>query len=513
MVSAEPLVRPKPPAWRRLEELAHGPLPTILAHVAGGGGPRFELDGLFFELSRLGIPEPVWQALDELARATGVAEFRDRMARGEVVNPSEGRAATHMALRAPDGRAGLGPMAQVADWLRSGRFDHVLHLGIGGSALGPALLIDALGRDGDGPEVRVVANVDGEAFHRACHGCRPQRTAVIVVSKTFTTVETRLNLRSALAWLAAGGVEDPMGQVVAVTAAAERAVEAGVQSLRILEFAPSVGGRFSLWSAVGLPFAVRCGMAAFTALLDGAAAMDRHFLTTPWQRNVPMRAAAADLWFAAILGRPTRAVFAYDERLRWLVPYLQQLEMESNGKGVASDGARLAWPTAPVTWGGTGTDAQHAVFQLLHQGTHQDPVEFVAVAQPGHPLAPEHHRQLLANCLAQGAALAAGRGFAEALAASGGDPAVAAQRVLPGNRPSATILIDRLVPDRLGALLAFYEARTVSLAAMLGVNPFDQWGVELGKELAAALGRGEDLTDPVTQALQDFIRRAQAKAA
>jgi glucose-6-phosphate isomerase len=230
--------------------------------------------------------------------------------------------------------------------------------------------------------------------------------------------------------------------------------------------------------------------------------MDRHFLARPLALNAPVLAAMADVWQACFLNRPTRAIFAYDERLRLLPPYLQQLEMESNGKSVARDGTPLPFPTAAISWGGTGTDAQHAVFQLLHQGTHGDPIEFVAVAKPGHSLDPVHHRLLLANCFAQGAALLKGRTEAEALQEAGGDAALARAKAFPGNRGSATILLDELTPARLGALLAFYEARTFSAAVMMGLNPFDQWGVELGKQVANRLAEGQtEGFDPSTEAL------------
>lgn len=500
-------------AFQQLRDLGAAPRRSIQALVAAGEHRRVEVGGILFDWTRLGLDRLVWDALEGLAAAMGVASWRDAMAAGAIVNPSEGRAATHMALRSPEQRDSFRPAFRVAEALRHGAVDHVLHVGIGGSALGPVLLLDALGRDGDGPEVRVVANIDGEALFRATQGLDPARTAIIAVSKTFTTLETLTNLASALDWMRAGGVRDPWARVTAVTAAPARAIEAGVAPSSILDFAETVGGRYSLWSAVGLPLMVRAGIPAFESLLDGAAAMDRHFLNAPFATNAPMLAAAADIWFASVLGSPTRAFFAYDERLRWLPSYLQQLEMESNGKSVTRDGKPLATPAAPILWGGTGTDAQHAVFQLLHQGTHCDPVEFVAVARSGHGLSVVHHEQLLANCLAQGAALAAGRSHKDALAAAGGDDALAAARTFPGNRPSSTHILDSLTPERLGALLAFYEARTFSFATMLGINPFDQWGVELGKEMASTLTRKEGDLDPATSALMAFIARAQASAA
>jgi glucose-6-phosphate isomerase len=250
-----------------------------------------------------------------------------------------------------------------------------------------------------------------------------------------------------------------------------------------------VGGRYSLWSSIGFPAALALGWTSFEELLEGAAAMDRHFRLAPLDRNAPVLAAYVDRYYANVRGAETRAVFAYDERLRLLAPYLQQLEMESNGKAVKVDGSPVGRATSQITWGGVGTDAQHAVFQLLHQGTHLVPVEFVASIEPGHALAPEHHRQLLVNCFAQGAALMAGR--------RSDDPA----RSYPGDRPSTTILLDRIDPFTLGALVAFYEQRTFANAVLLGINPFDQFGVELGKEMAKAMD-GEGLEfDPSTEAL------------
>ena len=468
---------------------------------------RLTLDvaGLHFDFAKLAVDNGVVADLAVLADAADLAGWRAKLFAGAVVNPSEHRAATHVHERG----SGTGPALTVAadgrtaaravvERLRADGTTHVLHIGIGGSALGPALLVDALGYGGDGPAIEIVANIDGVALERACARCEPATTAIIVVSKTFTTLETMTNAASALDWLAAAGVADPKTRVVAVTAAPDKARAWGAGA--VLPFAETVGGRYSLWSAVGLPLALRCGWAAFDALLDGAAGMDRHFIEAPFAANAPMLAGAFDVWAAAVLGQRNRAVFAYDERLRLLPAFLQQLEMESNGKRVTRDGTPLDRPAAAVTWGGTGTDAQHAVFQLLHQGDAQGPVEFVAVREPGHGLGGDHHRQLLANCFAQGAALMKGRTFDEALALSGGDAALAAAKTFPGNRSSATILLDRLDARTLGSLLAFYEHRVFTAACLLGLNPFDQWGVELGKEMANALGEGSRF-DLSTEAL------------
>ncbi len=437
---------------------------------------------------------------EALAEARDLAGARDALFAGRIVNPTEGRSAEHSAERgqgAPESvarAAGLhARMRALIDAIEAEAFGpirHILHLGIGGSALGPDFLIDALGRDSDRYEAAVVSNVDGAALAEAVAGFDPPTTLLVIASKTFTTLETLLNARSALAWLEQGGVADPYGRAIALTASPERAVEFGVDETRILPFSESVGGRYSMWSSIGFPAALALGWEAFETLLEGAAAMDRHFRLAPLAANAPVLAAFADRYYANVRGAGTRAVFAYDERLRLLPPYLQQLEMESNGKSARLDGASAERATAPVTWGGVGTDAQHAVFQLLHQGTHLVPVEFVAVVEPGHGFDDEHHRQLLINCFAQGAALMSGK--------AGDDP----HRHYPGDRPSTTILLDRLDPATLGALLAFYEHRTFVNAVLLGINPFDQFGVELGKAMARAIDEGGELEfDASTRAL------------
>ncbi len=500
------------PAWAALAAAAAAGRAPLTERVATEPGRRaalvHDLGGIYFDFSKLDVMVATVAQLGDLAAAVGFDAARADLFAGAVVNPSEGRAATHMAERgggsAADIAAAAAGQAKLRAVAAAVRADagvrHVVHIGIGGSALGPALLLDALGASGDGPAVHVVANIDGVALERALAQCDPATTRLVVVSKTFTTLETMTNAASALDWLAAGGVGDPRGACIAVTAAPAKAAAFGIADANILPFAETVGGRYSLWSAVGLPLAIRCGTSAFDALQAGAAAIDAHFRDTPFAANVPALAGALDVWAATFIGHATRSVFAYDERLRLLPAFLQQLEMESNGKRVSAGGDPLGYPTAAITWGGTGTDAQHAVFQLLHQGTHADPVEFVAVRTAGHALGATHHRQLLDNAFAQGAALLKGRTFAEALAMTGGNEAIARARTFPGNRPSATILLDRLDPFTLGALLAFYEHRTFTAATLLGINPFDQWGVELGKETANAMDAGGSF-DPSTAAL------------
>ncbi|HYD13337.1 MAG TPA: glucose-6-phosphate isomerase [Allosphingosinicella sp.] len=441
--------------------------------------------GVHFDFAKTHLSDDTLAAFLGLAEETGLAARRDALFAGATVNPTEGRAAGHTAERgqgAPESVAhaqGLHTrMRALIDAIEAEAFGpvrHVLHIGIGGSALGPKLLIDALGRDAGRYDTAIVSNVDGVALEEAFARFDPHATLIAIASKTFTTTETMLNAASALQWLEEAGVDDPYGRVVALTAAPDKAIAWGVDETRILPFAESVGGRYSLWSSIGFPAALALGWDAFESLLEGAAAMDRHFRFAPLAANAPVLAAFVDRYYANIRGAETRAVFAYDERLRLLPDYLQQLEMESNGKGVGLDGRPVTRATAPITWGGVGTDAQHAVFQLLHQGTHLVPVEFVAAVEPGDRLDPEHHRQLLLNSFGQGAALMAGR--------DAEDP----HRFYPGDRPSTTILLDRLDPATLGALIAFYEHRTFANAALLGINPFDQFGVELGKAMAKQL--------------------------
>jgi glucose-6-phosphate isomerase len=461
----------------------------------------FEVAGLYFDWSKTHLDAARIDEFVARANRMGLPKIRDALFAGGVVNASEGRAATHVAERgsgAPDdvdlATARRQRTRALVDAIEGGAFGDVsgiLHIGIGGSLLGPALLVDALGRRRQRLDVSFLSNIDEQAFEDAIAPLDPATTLVVAVSKTFTTPETLANMGAAVDWLRAAGVEDAAGRVIAVTAAPEAAVDAGIDESRILQFADGVGGRYSLWSAVGLSAALALGWDAFEELLEGAAEMDRHFRFTEAKRNVALIAAFADRLYVEMAGCQSRAVFAYDERLRLLPSYLRQLEMESNGKSVTAEGKPVAHPTAPVTWGGTGTDAQHAVFQLLHQGTVMVPVEFVAVAGAEEGGDGERHRQLLLNAFAQGAALMQGR--------ANDDP----QRAYAGNRPSATILLDRLDARTLGALIAFYEHRTFANAALLGINPFDQFGVELGKDIARSLGEGADdeTLDPSTRAL------------
>ena len=461
----------------------------------------FEVAGLYFDWSKTHLDRALIKDFLARAEAMGFSAAREALFAGDVVNASEGRSATHVAERGGGASEDVDlatarrqRMRALVDAVEAGAFGDisgVLHIGIGGSVLGPALLVDALGRRTTTLNVRFLSNIDGAAFDDAVKPLDPATTLVVIASKTFTTLETLTNLDSARSWLEAGNVLDPDGRLIAVTARPAAALDAGIDESRILQFGEGVGGRYSLWSSVGLTAALALGWDAFETLLEGAAEMDRHFRFADPPENVALIAGFADRLYVEALGCQTRSVFAYDERLRLLPIYLQQLEMESNGKSVNKDGGPVAHPTAPVTWGGTGTDAQHAVFQLLHQGTVLTPVEFVVVSEGNDDQDPEHHRLLLLNAFAQGAALMGGRKSDDL------------QRSYPGNRPSTTILLNRLDARSLGALIAFYEHRTFANAVLLDINPFDQFGVELGKQIARQLSEGadEEGLDPSTRAL------------
>lgn len=497
--------------WSKLEQLPKPSLADLFAADSGrlaALSSRFEAGdpeigaGIYFDWSKTHLDAAHIAAFEELADAMDFAERRAILFEGGIANPTEDRAAEHTAQRGVGNaesvelaRESHHRMAAIVEAIHQGAMGevrHVIHIGIGGSALGPALAIDALARDGAMVNVHVVSNIDGCALEQAFSQCDPATTMLAVASKTFTTIETMTNAESAIAWLRENGVQDPYGRVVALTAAPHNAIEWGVDETRILPFSESVGGRYSLWSTIGFPVAMALGWPDFAEFLDGAAAMDIHFRDTDGIANLPLRAAFADQYYTRLRGCQTRGVFAYDERLALLPDYLQQLEMESNGKSVTLEGEPLDGPTAPITWGGVGTDAQHAVFQLLHQGTNIVPVDFIAAIAPGDDLNPAHHRILLSNCFAQGAALMAGK--------KSDDPA----RSYPGDRPSATILLDEISPATFGALVAFHEHRTFANAVLMGINPFDQFGVELGKEIANSIEKGDAKFDPSTTALLEL---------
>ncbi len=483
---------------------------------------RFErfslrLDDLLLDWSKCAVDEAAMSELHALALAADVTGLRDRMFAGERINTTEDRAVLHVALRAPsdadyrvDGEnvvpgvhAVLDAIGVFANDVRAGRvpgatgkaFTDIVNIGIGGSDLGPVMATLALSPYHDGPRTHYVSNVDGAHIADTLKGLDPATTLVIVASKTFTTVETMTNAATARRWISGALGEEAVGtHFAAVSTALSKVAAFGIPQDRIFGFWDWVGGRYSVWSAIGLPVMMAIGPARFREFLAGAHAMDKHFRTAEPERNLPLVLGLLGFWHRAICGFATRAVIPYDQRLSRLPAYLQQLDMESNGKGVRRDGSPVETPTGPVVWGEPGTNGQHAFFQLLHQGTDVIPVEFIAAARPHEKGMEAHHDLLLANCLAQSEALMRGRTHDEALAQARAmglneeeAAALAPHRVFPGNRPSVTILYRLLDPFALGRLVALYEHRVFVEAALFGINAYDQWGVELGKELATAL--------------------------
>ncbi len=481
---------------------------------------RFSLEvgPLFLDYSRNRITTRTLSLLQDWARDSDLESWIARLFAGESINQTERRPALHVALRNRSNRpievagadvmplvnAELERMRSFSAAVRDGSWTgysgasitDAVAIGIGGSSLGPRLVVEALAPYAE-PRLRThfVANVDGAEIERALAGLDPARTLFIVISKTFTTAETLANARTARAWyLDKGGDPGALGRhFVAISTNAAKVVEFGLDPEKSFAMWDWVGGRYSLWSAVGLPIAIAVGFDRFAQLLDGAHEMDEHFRTAPPAAHMPVLLGLIGAWYGGFFGAASHAVLPYDRRLAQLPAFLQQLDMESNGKRVTRDGEAVDYTTGPIVWGGVGTDGQHAFFQLLHQGTRLVPADFIAAIEPHHGLA-EHHRMLLANCLAQGEALMRGRTLAEAsaeLAAAGVTPKeqqrLAPHMVCPGNQPSNTILMRRLDPRSLGALLALYEHKVFVQAVLWRINPFDQYGVELGKKLASGI--------------------------
>ena len=447
----------------------------------------FEAPEVFADLSKNLLDTATLHFLLDLAHECRLEQRRDAMLRGDAINVTEQRAVLHTALRAPPG---AGPFStevhevqdrmlafaeRIRDSATSGITD-VVNIGIGGSDLGPQMVVPALDAYGRrGLRLHFVSNLDAHAIESVLRELDTRRTLFIVASKTFTTQETMANAGVAKAWFQANGGADVARHFVATTTRLDAATDFGITTT--FGFRDWVGGRFSLWSAIGLPIAIAIGAPHFRELLAGAHAMDRHFAEAPLARNLPALLGLLDLWYRGFHRFASRSVAPYHQGLARLPAYLQQLEMESNGKRVDAQGETLPFATAPVVWGEPGTNGQHAFFQLLHQGSDVIPVEFIAVRQPAHDHA-DSHRKLLANCLAQSQALMQGRSL---------EQAQTPHRVFPGNRPSTTLLLERLTPRSLGALLAMYEHRVFTSGALWGINSFDQWGVELGKQLANEL--------------------------
>ena len=467
---------------------------------------------VFADLSKNLLDTATLHFLLDLAQECGLAERRDAMLAGAPFNTTEGRAVLHTALRAPRGagphseevHAVLDAMLAYADTVRdaarSGISD-IVNIGIGGSDLGPRMAVAALDAFCS-PDQRLhfVSNVDGHDIAPLLRRLDAKRTLFIVASKTFTTQETMANAHAARAWFDAQGGGSRAAHFVGVTTNLQAAAAFGIT--RTFGFWDWVGGRYSLWSAIGLPLAIAIGSDHFRAFLAGAHAMDRHFAEAPLARNLPVLLGLLDVWYRNFHHFTSRSVAPYHQGLARLPAYLQQLEMESNGKRVDSDGQPLPFATSPVVWGEPGTNGQHAYFQMLHQGSDVIPVEFIAVKTPAHGLH-QQHTQLLANCLAQSQALMLGKSTEAALAEAAPTASrtldagtLARHRSFPGNRPSTTLMLDALTPRSLGALVALYEHRVFTSGALWGINSFDQWGVELGKALCGVLLPRFETGDP-----------------
>ena len=462
--------------WQRLE--AHRaatkdrPILSLFDDPARFDDFSAEAGDMLLDFSKTAIDRAALALLLELAEARGVAERRDAMFRGDRINTSENRAVLHTALRAGDGAGPLivdgqdvrpavaetlRRMECFANGVRSGeittpggqRFTDVVNIGIGGSDLGPVMATAALAPCHDGPRTHFVSNVDGAHVHDTLRGLDPRSTLIVIASKTFTTIETMTNAATALDWLRGTVGDQAAGHLAAVSSALERTAEMGIDPDRVFGFADWVGGRYSVWGPVGLPVMLAVGPENFRAFLAGGRAMDDHFRTAPPARNLPVLLGLVGVWHRNICGYPTRAVLPYDQRLLRLPAYLQQLDMESNGKRVTRDGAPLARASGPVVWGEPGTNGQHAFYQLLHQGTDIVPAEFLIAAEGHEPHLAHHHDLLKANC--------------------------------------SVLRLSDLRPFTLGQIIALYEHRVFVEGTIWGINSFDQWGVELGKELANAL--------------------------
>ncbi len=476
-----------------------------------------QLDGFLLDWSKCNVSKRTMQLLQLLATSAEVARKRDAMFSGAPINSTENRAVLHIALRNRSNRPVLADgkdvmpavndvlkrMAAFATGLRAGtisaaggaKFTDVVNIGIGGSDLGPAMATLALAPYHDGPRLHFVSNVDGAHIADTLARLDPATTLIIVASKTFTTIETMTNAQTARRWIVKHlGEAAVAAHFAAISTALDKVGAFGIGADRTFGFWDWVGGRYSIWSAIGLPLMIAIGAQDFGEFLDGAHALDEHFRTAPFDSNLPVLLGLLGVWHRNVCGYGSRAVIPYDQRLQRLPAYLQQLDMESNGKRVTRAGEAVAEKTGPVVWGEPGTNGQHAFFQLLHQGTDVIPVEFLIAAESHEPDLAVHHNLLVANCLAQSAALMKGRNQDEAAAqlkAAGKNAAevasLAPHRVFEGNRPTLTIAYRKLTPYVLGQIIALYEHRVFVEAAIWDINPFDQWGVELGKELATGL--------------------------
>ena len=510
------LVQPKRTAWKGLEmhykKVRDQHLRDLFANdPLRGERMTAEGAGLYLDYSKNRVTYQTLRLLIELAEESGLQARIDAMFRGEKVNITEKRPALHVALRAPKGtsiyvdgnnvvpqvHAVLDRMGHFCDRVRSGewkgqtgkRIRNIVNIGIGGSHLGPKLATDALRYYAD-PSLtfRFVANVDSTDFAEAVHDLDPAETLFIVSSKTFKTLETMTNARTAREWLVdklAGDKAAVARHFVAVSASIAEVVQFGIETANAFELWDWVGGRYSLCSAAGLPAMLAIGPRNFGAMLDGFHQMDVHYLATPFERNLPVLMGLLSIWYSDLFGSQSFAILPYEQYLERLPAYLQQLVMESNGKHVTLIGTEVTRQTSPICWGEAGTNGQHSFFQLLHQGTKLIPCDFVVFAQPLHPIG-QHHDMLIANAFAQSAALAFGK-TVEHVKAEGTPDWLVPHRVFMGNRPSNTIVAQQLTPDTLGKLIALYEHSVHAQGVIWNINPFDQWGVELGKDLAQSI--------------------------
>ena len=524
----------------RAAEVKDRAIAGLLAEPGRTAAFSARMDDMLFDFAKTNIDAQTLHLLLDLAEGAGLAQRREAMFTGARINETEGRAVLHTALRnldadvSVDGEDVMPPvretyarMRDFAAGVRSGaiagqggRYTDVINIGIGGSDLGPAMASIALSPYADGPRCHFVSNVDGAHLADTVRGLDPATTMVIVASKTFTTIETMTNAAAARDWMARS-VAEPARQFAAVSTAADKTAAFGIDASRVFGFEDWVGGRYSVWGPIGLSLMLGIGPDDFAEFLAGGADMDAHFRAAPLSANLPVLLALTGIWHNQVCGYATRAVLPYAQRLARLPAYLQQLEMESNGKRVSMDGRDLEVNSGPVVWGEPGTNGQHAFYQLIHQGTRVIPCEFI-VAREGHePDMADQHLLLVANCVAQSEALMRGRSLEEAtalMAAKGLEGAErdrqARHRVFPGNRPSTTLVIPKLTPRALGRIVALYEHRVFTEGVILGINSFDQWGVELGKELALALQpilAGEasaEGKDASTRMLINYLREA-----
>lgn len=536
------------PSWKALEEHRLAMQNFSMREAFKSDPTRFEdlsasCCGLFLDYSKNLITPETRSLLVNLAREAGVEQAARAMFEGERINASEGRPVLHTALRRPMGDSVMvngknivrevhTALAQMTDFvtrihnnLWRGYSDKtitdVVNIGIGGSFLGPQLVSEALlPFTQHGVRNHYLANIDGSEFREVTAKLNAETTLFIISSKTFGTLETLKNAQAARNWyLGKGGTEEKLYRhFVAVTSNRQAAIDFGIREKNIFPMWDWVGGRYSLWSAIGLPIALAIGMSNFKDLLSGAYSMDQHFLSEPFESNIPVLLAMLGIWYQNFWGAQSYAFLPYDHYLRNFVQHLQQLDMESNGKSVRQDGSPVACNTGPVIWGGVGANGQHAYHQLLHQGTPLIPADFIVPVVSHNPVA-DHHEWLYANCLSQSQALMLGktREEAEAELRAKGLPEAEVQRlaphkVIPGNRPSNTVVMETISPGRLGALIALYEHKVFVQGVIWGINSFDQWGVELGKDLGKVVyGQmtsfdAAPAEDASTQGLIDFFR-------